>query len=333
MLNTRFILRGSVRRSADQVRINATLVDATTGRNVWGDRYDGHLKEVFSLQDEITEKIVSALSLKLTPAEQANLRRPETGNMAAYELFLRGRDQFLRFSRENTFSARKLFEQALDLDPDFARAEALLAWTYAFEYTNGWSEDAKRTLARANELAKRAVALNDKLPIAYFVKALVHRERHEFVEALVEAQASIEIDPNYANGYMMLSTILYYAGKPEEGLAMVEKAERVNPVHPSNYPFHKGQALFILKRYDEAIAAFAKGVEQNPTSQRLRVWLAASYAQAGMIEDAEWEADQILLDDPDFRFGGLTHVFPFKNPADREHFNTALRKVGFDDRW
>lgn len=131
----------------------------------------------------------------------------------------------------------------------------------------------------------------------------------------------------------MLATLFYYTGKPEEGLAMIEKAEKVNPVYPSNYPFHKGQALFILKRYDEVIETLEKGLAQNPTSQRLRVWLAAAYAQAGRTEDAEWEAEQILLSDPNFRLGPLTHIFPFKDPADLEQFNVALRKVGFEDRW
>jgi len=291
------------------------------------------LIDVFSLQDKITEKIVSALSLKLSPSAQENLRRPETTDLEAYELFLRGRAQFLRFSKNNAFASRRYFEMAVTRDPRFARAHAMLAWTYAFEYTNGWSNAPKQTLAHALELANKAIALNDKLPVAYFVRGLIHRERHEYIAALAEAQRAIEVDPNYANGYIMLATILYYAGRPKDGLAMVEKAEMINPVHPSNYPFHKGQALFILKRYDEAIETFTKGLRQNPTSQRLRVWLAASLAQAGQIEEAQWQAQQALAEDPDFKLSRLAQAFPFKDPADREHFNGALRKVGLEDRW
>lgn len=332
-LRVRYILQGSIRRSQDTVRINANLIEASSGRHIWGDRYDGNLADVFTFQDKITQKIVAALSLQLSAADQENLMRPETADLGAYELFLRGRDLFLRFSKENTYGARGLFEKALARDPKFARAYAMLAWTYAFEYTNGWSKTPEQTLSRSLDLADKALAINDRLPIAYFTKGLVFRARREYIEALAEAQKAINIDPNYANGYVLLATVLYYAGRPKEGLKMIEKAENINPVHPSNYPFHKGQALFILKRYDEAIKAFKNGLKQNPTSQRLRVWLAAAYAQVGQMEEAQWEAVQVLAEDPHFKLGRLPELFPFKDPEDLNHFNAALRKVGFENRW
>ena len=332
-LNVAYVLQGSVRRAEDSVRINATLVDASTGRKLWGDRYDGKLANVFTLQDKITEQIVAALSLKLSAEDRENLLRRETTDLQAYEKFLRGRDLFLRFSKTNTFEARKLFEETVSRDGKFARAYALLAWTHVFEYTNGWAVAPETALKKSLEIADKALALNDKLAVARFVKGVVFRERREYVEALAEAQKAINADPNYANAYVLLATILYYAGRPEEGLAMIEKAEKVNPLHPSNYPFHKGQALFILKRYDEAIDAFSAGLNQNPTSQRLRVWLAASFAQAGNMDDAQWEAEQVLINDPGFKLSRLTHIFPFKNPQDLEHFNDALSKVGFENRW
>jgi tetratricopeptide (TPR) repeat protein len=165
------------------------------------------------------------------------------------------------------------------------------------------------------------------------VRGLVFRERRQYIDALADAEKAITLDASYANGYILLSTILYYAGRPADGLAMIEKAEKINPLHPSNYPFHKGQALFILRRYDEAIDAFRKGLAQNPTSQRLHVWLAATYAQVGRMEEAQWEADQVLMADPDIKLSRLFQIFPFKDPAELEHFNRALRKVGFEDRW
>jgi tetratricopeptide (TPR) repeat protein len=271
--------------------------------------------------------------LQLNSTDLTRIKRTETDDVQAYELFLKGRDVFQRFSREDTYAAQELFKQALAHDQNFANAYALLAWAYAFEVINGWSETPEKTLATALEIANKALSLNERQPVAYFVKVLVFRERREYKKALELAQKAIEINPNYANAYVILSTVLYYTGQAEEGLRMVEKAERINPMHPSNYPFHKGQALFILKQYDEAIEAFSKGLEQNPTSQRLRVWLAVAYAQAGQMEDAMWEAEQILDEDPDFKLSRLLHVFPFQDPADLEHFNVALRKLGLEDRW
>lgn len=148
-----------------------------------------------------------------------------------------------------------------------------------------------------------------------------------------EAQRAIEADPNYANAYIMLATLLYYGGRPEEGLSMIEKAEKINPYHPSNYPFHKGQALFILKKYKEAEAVLRGGLNQNPTSQRLRVWLAATLVELGRQADAEWEVDQILLDDPDFNQVSLYHVFPFTDKEAENRFYGALQEAGFDHRF
>jgi tetratricopeptide (TPR) repeat protein len=329
LLNAAYIVEGSVRRIGNSVRINAQLIEAATGHHVWADRYDGKLDDVFRLQDTITEKIVTALALTLSPEDREVLVRTDTTNMEAYENFLRGREIFLQFSRESTYRCRGSFTKALSLDADFGAAYAMLAWSYVFEYTNGWAENREQALDKALELASKAIELNDRLPVAYFAKGLVYRERREYVQALAEAQRSIEIDPNYANGYVLMATLLYYAGRPEEGLRMIEKASRLHPVHPSNYPFHRGQALFILKRYDEAIKAFEAGLKQNSSSQRLRVWLAATYAQIGRQDDAAWEANQVLMSDPNFSLKQLQQAFPFTDRKELDRVMGALRKAGF----
>jgi len=329
-LNARYVVEGSVRRVGDQVRINVQLIDSDNGHHLWADRYDGQLRDIFKLQDDIGRQIVTALALQLGPGETPRQGRADTANMEAYDLFLRGREQFERFSRHDTTESRAFFERAIELDPDYAQAHALLAWTYAFEYTNGWNQDDEAPLRLATELANRAIALDPNIPVAYFARGLVFREQREYVKALADAQKSTEIDPSYANGHVLLATLLYYAGRPEEGLRMVRRAQRLHPHHPSNYRFHEGQALFILKRYDEAIAAFTKGLKQNNTSQRLRVWLAATYAQIGRQDDAEWEADMVLSTDPNFSLKRLPQAFPFTDRKELDHIMGALRKAGFE---
>lgn len=252
-------------------------------------------------------------------------------NLEAYDLFLQGNEIFQRFSKDDTYSGRKFFEQALELDPAFSRAYAMLAWTYVFEYTNGWSKDPEFTLQQALDYATQSIALDSRSPVVHFVKGLVYRERKEFEKALIEAIKAIEIEPSYANGWVLTATLLYYAGKPQEGLDVLHIASRLNPLHPSNYPFHKGQALFILKRYQEAAEAFESGLNQNPTSQRLRVWLAATYTQLGLLEEAKWEASEILNEDPDFSPSKLETIFPFQSDQDLRIFNSALKKAGFSD--
>jgi adenylate cyclase len=327
-LGVRYLLHGSIRRVENQVRINAQLTDATTGNQLWAERYDGDAKHIFELQDRITQQIVSSLAVKLTDAERRRIARKDTKNTAAYEHFLQGSEQFFLYSKNSNKEARASFIQAVKLDSNFARAYAMLGWTHVFDFMNGWSDVPAESLVKSEQYATQALALNDALPVAYFVRGLTYREQGEYVKALVEAEKAIALDPSYANGYVLYATLLYYAGRPKEGLAGMHKAIRLNPHHPHNYPFHLGQAYFVLKRYPEAIAAFKQGLESNPSSERLRVWLAAAYAQAGDIKKARWEMDQVLFVNPAVSVSRFQKAFPFKDPSDLENFLDGLRKAG-----
>lgn len=327
-LNAKYILHGNMRRDNDRVRINAFLVDASTNSQLWAERYDGEVTNIFELQDRISSKIVSALKVKLSSQESRNLNYKYTSNIAAYELFLKGRETAYQYSKASTFEAQKLLQQAIELDPNFGEAYALLGWTYAYLMMNGWGDDRDALHKKALALANKALALHDQIPMAYFTRGLIYRDQKQYDKALKEAEKVIEIDPSYANGHVLLATLMYYAGRAEDGLARMIYAARLNPHHPHNYPFHMGQAYFVLKRYDEAIAAFEKGLETRPRSQRIHIWLAAAYAQSGRIDDAKWEVEQILLLDSNFDYKKLHEIFPFKDPKDQQNFLEGLRKAG-----
>jgi adenylate cyclase len=330
-LNVRYILHGSVRRDRDQIRINAILVDSDTGNNIWAERYDGTTHNVFELQDQITQKIVTALALKLTPAEQQYLVQPVTSNLEAYEYFLRGTERFFHFARSSNQEARKFFIKAIELDPNFARAYAMLAWTHTFDFMNGWSDAPEKSLESGEQLSTKALALEQSIPVAYFVRGLVYRERGEYIKALADAEKAVSLDPSYANGHVLQATLLYYAGRPQEGLEKIKMAIRLNPHHPFNYPFHLGQAYFVLGRYAEAINAFHDGLRSNPSSERLRIWLAATYAQSGQLEEARWQIDQVKLVNPALSLERQKQAFPFKDPADLDRFLNGLRTAGLSD--
>jgi adenylate cyclase len=328
-LHVHFIVQGSVRRLGEVLRINAQLVDAEAGTHVWADRYDGAMADMFRLQDEITRGLTSALAVEVSPGQRQDLGPPPTTSPRAYDRFLRGRHGFYLYAnKDQNRKARALFQDAIAFDPEFALAYAMLGWTHVFDAMNGWSAERERSLAQALELANQAVSREQALPVAYFVRGLAYREQGEYVKALVEAEKAIAYDPNYANAHVLLATLLYYAGRPEEGLARIQKAIQLNPHHPYNYSFHLGQALFVLRRNEAAIAAFAQGIESNPASERLHVWLTAAYAQAGHQEEAEWEAGQVLTLNPEFSVARMRESFPFKDPADLEHFLDSLRKAG-----
>ncbi len=329
-LNIRYALEGSVRRSGGTIRINAQLIDTETGGHLWAERYDGTLENIFALQDEITQKIVSALAVELTRDERETLKRMDTDNLQAYEYFLEGRERFFRYSKDGMIEARDLFWRAIELDPDFARAYASLAWTYWFEFSNGWTHDPEGTLDRAETLATTAINLNNLLPVAYFVTALVYRERRDYVKAVVEAEKAIRLDPNYANGRVALATVLYYTGRAEEGLEQIREAMKLEPHSTHNYLWHLGQAYFILNRYEEAITAFEKGLLKNSTSERLRLWLAAAYAQTGQIDDASFELEEVLLSNPELTRSRIAGTYPFWYFGDLSSFMDALTKAGLE---
>ena len=328
-LNARYILEGSVRRAAKSVRINAQLTDATSGKNLWAERFDGELSQISALQDRIREQIVLALALKLTSEERGRPARSDTANLAAYEHFLRGREQFFRYTQDANRVARELYGKAVDLDPKFARAHVMLAWTHWLDYQNGWGEAPKTSLDRALALANQGLALDDSLPVGYFVRALVHRVENKYRKSLVEAEKAIALDPNFANAHVLLATLLHHAGRHAESLERMKQAMRLNPHYPSNYSFHVGQALYMMRRYDEAITAFKHGLESNPTSTRSHMWLAAAYAQTGNLVEVEWEREQTYALDPAFSVDQIRRAPPYGDPADVEHMVAGLKKAGF----
>ena len=177
-------------------------------------------------------------------------------------------------------------------------------------------------------MARKALSLDPDLPLAYFITSLVYRERKDYVKAVIEAEKAIRLDSNYANGRVVLATVLYYTDRAEEGLAQIKEAMRLEPHHTHNFLWHLGQAYFILGRYDEAIIAFEDGLLRNPTSQRLRLWLAAAYIISDRVDDASFELEEVLLSDPELTLSKIGDAYPFWYSADLENFLDALALAG-----
>ena len=330
-LNVRYVLEGSVRKASDRLRITAQLIDASNGYHLWAERYDRNLSDVFALQDEITREIVSALRVKLSGGERQSLVRRYTDSVEAYDFFLRGREQFAFRTKEGALNAQALYEKAIALDLNFAQAYSMLAWTHARMFLDGWSEFPENSLGQAYELARKAIEVDDSQPLGYFVLGLVQMFRKKHVEAIAEAEKAIVLNPNYADGYALLALSLNYGGKPKEGRKVLAKGMRLSPHDSSAYLTILGQSYFISGDYDEAIKAFRRALERNPSAQRPHTWLAAAYAQAGNMHGAQWEADQILTWDPDFSSQRLQQTTPLKDPADLHRFLDGLRKAGLPE--
>jgi adenylate cyclase len=326
-LGVRYVLEGSVRKSGDRVRITAQLVDATTGYHVWAERYDRNLKNIFALQDEVTQKIVGALAVKLTEAEQEHVLRKDTDNLEAYDYYLRGREYFFRFTKETMAQARQMFERAIDLDPEYAAAYVGLGLTYFNEWTWQWSQD-PQSLERAFELAQRAIVLNDSLPMAHILMGKIYLWEKQHEQAIAELERAIALDPNDADAYVHLANILNFAGRSEEAIGLVKKAMRLNPLYSVRYLWSLGHAYLMTRQYEKAISAVKRALKQNPDFLPPHILLAIIYSELGREEEARDEAAEILRINPNFSLEVWRQRRPYKDQAQLERILNGLHRAG-----
>jgi TolB-like protein/DNA-binding winged helix-turn-helix (wHTH) protein/Tfp pilus assembly protein PilF len=330
-LGVTYLVKGSVRRSADRVRINARLTDGRDGDNLWADRYDSPIGDVFEIQDELTARIVTALEVEIAPGERAREMPRDTASVGAYDELLRGQDYFGRRSAESNRLARQHYERAIALDPGFARAYASLAMVYAREATDGWTPNPEIALGRAAELAEKAQRLDPSLHQVYFVEGMLELFRGNYAAALRNTDHAISIKPSYADGYALRACVQHLDGQLAEGPVSLEQAVRLNPRVPSVYRLLRGTLFYAQGDLDRALADLEAAVEVNPSFQNLRIWLAAAYAAAGRIDEAQWQRDEILALHPGFSASRSLWAFPIRDSAYRERFLRDLRRAGLPD--
>jgi len=330
-LGVRYVLEGSVRRSGDQIRINAQLVDGSSGGHLWAERFDGTMADVFALQDDVNRKIVAALEISLTTADEQRFDRVETTSPEAYDVLLRGIERYNTFNIDAIAEARELFKQATTIDPNYARAYANIALTHATEVNFFWSKDREESIRLGLEFASKAVELDDSIPQIYLTRSILYLAQRQHQAALEAAQRTIKVHPNYVDGYATLAFISSYSGDFEIGLAALDQAIRISPQGTGIYLAVKGRILFLMKRYDEALPLFEEALERNPGFDRGHLHLAATYAQLGQIEDAEWSVEEALAIHPDITLAKERRESIYLRESDLEHYVDALRKAGLPE--
>ena len=275
-MGVRYVLEGSVRKADNEVRITAQLIDATTGEQLWSERFDRPFKDIFALQDEIVQKIVTTLRLQLTLQERGWIVRKRTENLEAYDAFLRGMEANSRFTKESNVQARQMFEKAVALDSQYAEAYRWLSATYWLEWNVRWSAD-PQTLERALALTQQALALDDSLPGAHSSLSFAYGQQQQFDQAVAEGERAIALDPNNADSYAFQANVLSWAGRPKEALRAVGQAMRLNPRYPPWYLFELGLAYRWTGQYAQAIATLKESISRNPNFPPPYVALAESY--------------------------------------------------------
>jgi adenylate cyclase len=329
-LGVTFVLEGSIQKVGNHVRINAQLIDVATGAHKWADRFDAELTSIFAVQDKITQSIVSAMQVVLTTDEKERTARAHTSNIEAYDLFLRGRS-YLRGSRTTHAKARQLFDQAIDLDPEFAAAHAEKSLTYFSGFIMPMSRNPD-IVKKALKSAERAVELDSSLPLAQarLGWALFANRRHE--EALVAAKRAVKYGPNSAEAHVQLGNILNWSGQPDAGIYEIETAMRLNPQYPFYYLFYLGHSHYLLGNDDEAIKLMKRVVTRAPQFLPVRRHLAVLYSEAGLPEEAAAQTREVVRVFPGASVQDeLSRCFYKWTPKLRDRFINGLRNSGMPE--
>jgi adenylate cyclase len=326
-LGVRYVLEGSIQRADSRVRITAQLVDATTGYHIWAERYDREVRDIFALQDEVTQQIVRALAVKLTEGEQGRLARVPTGQPEAYDLVLRGHDQRRRTTREANLQSRRLFVKALDLDPQYAEAYVGLSWAHLQSWQFLWSSDPD-SLERARELAERALALDDTLAAAHRLLGQIYLWRKEHDRAIAQAERAVALAPNDADGYETLAEVLGWTGRAEDSMRFIRQAMRLNPHYPFFYLWTLGHAYYLTRRTEEAVDTLSQVVKQNPDFVPAHAYLAVLFTEMGRVQEARAAWHKALQISPGASMAILRQRLPYRRPADLDRFLTAVHKSG-----
>ena len=331
-LGVRYVLEGSVRKAGSRIRINVQLIDALSGGHLWAERYDGTVENVFELQDDVGAKVVSALAVRLRGDESARLQRVHTRNLDAYELYVRAKSTPYPPVPERIDAARKMFEQVIDLDPEFAGGYAGVSWMLVFGATWGHSNPGEAA-ARAVALARKAVEVDDTFGWSYTALALALQLQGKHEEAITAADEAVDRQPNDTDAQAYRGIILAFAGRPELGLEPVERAIRLNPQFVNGPYLNLRCAILLLARdYDGAVRSYEENIERHgPVGPPVLSWAAAAYWALGRRDDAGRAAAQLAARFPAFRLKNWDFFKMLKSHEDRHLIHDLMRAASLPE--
>jgi len=295
-LKVKYVLEGSIQRAGDRVRIRSQLIDGATDHHLWAESYDAVMENIFDLQDEITKKIAAVLAVKLTVREQNRFANKKTTNIEAYDAFVKGWEHLHRETPDDLLQAISLFEEAIELDPMYSRAQAALAWAYLNSSLRlKWQEfvywhNQYRIMARKHlELAMR-----NPTSTAHLVASKMAMFRRRYEDSVTHAQLALAFDANDADTNLNMAWVLMATGKPEEGLDYVNKTMQLDPRNIAAPLSAAGMAYFIMGDLQKAATMTERAINHNPTIVGRYERLSAIYALLGRNQDAQAAYDKSL---------------------------------------
>ena len=323
VLGARYLLEGSLRKAGNRIRLTAQLIDVETGKHIWADRYDRELEDVFAIQDELVHAIVATLAGRMETADtERSLRKPPE-NLAAYDYYLRALQLDRKYDAASALEGRKALEKAVALDPTFARAHALLS---NFTFYSGWFDrDDHASDDKALSIARRAIELDPDDSDCYAKMAVVHLQRGEFEQAQHYFERALALNPHDSTTWSHHAWYLVCVGEPQRALDQLSEREAVEPFPPNWHWEIRGQALYLLGRYEEAASTFERMTHLNYWDHG---FLCACYGQLGQIDKARGYWSKVLDVVPDATADILVDTEFRKHKADSDHWLDGCRKAG-----
>src|SRR5262245_8586529 len=333
-LGVRYVLEGSVRKSGNRVRIAGQLIDSASGANLWADRFDGSIEDIFDLQDQVAASVVGAIARRLEQAEIERAKRKPTESLDAYDYFLRGMASFYRRTNESNSEALRQFRKATEFDADFASAYGMAAWCYVWRKLNRWTTDNARETAEAVGLARLAVDLGSDDAVALtrggHALAFLVGELDLGIDALDRA---LVLNSNQATAWYLSGWLQIFVGKPDAGIERLTRAMRLSPLDPALYNMQTGAALahLLAGRYDEASSWVQQAFRNDVNYLQAAAVTAASHALGGRTQEARRAMERVRHIDPALSVSTLKDWFPLRRTEDFVTWADGLRKAGLPE--
>jgi TolB-like protein/two-component SAPR family response regulator len=332
-VEARYAVTGSVRRTGDQVRISASLIDAPSRHNLWAGRYDTTLAELFAVQDEITEKIVSSIEPEVQRAEHERSRHKPTDDMTAWDRVMRGNWLKWELTRENNREAIRLLEEAIALDPHLSTGWSSLAHCHWIDGVMGWSTDLGNSFRESERCARMALSLDESDWVAHTILGLCDIwNRRDYESAIDRQKRAVALNPSSSIAHHSAACVYEFSGQPEMGLTHLRTVLRLDPRYANNAALLADMALSYLqlRQYEDSVTYARKAVSIRPDYSRVYHRLAASLAHLGHVEEARDTLERAKALDPSLNEHNVRATYPFRNPEHLDILLSGLRIAGLE---
>jgi TolB-like protein/Tfp pilus assembly protein PilF len=323
-LGVRYLLTGGLQRIGTKLRLRIELTEAESGRVIWSDRYSGILGDVFEFQDDVTGVIAAHLAIQIAESERRRISELHIPDLRSYGLILRGQELSLQLRREANMHARRLFEQAAEVDPDYGRSYAGLSRTFNVAWRYRWTDAPEAALEKAVELALEAINHDHLDARGYGELGYAYLFKKQREPSLAAYERALELNPNDADILAETGLAARSAGDPNRAVGLVTRAMRLNPFYPDVYLWFLGEAHFDLGDYEKTIGTLHR---MRDISEGHRL-LAASHALLGQMKEARHHAERVMAIHPEFSIEYWQTVPPDENPEPMQRFVEGLRKAG-----